>query len=565
MAVPALVTTDWLAAHLGDPHVRIVDARWSLLEPGKGRAAHEAAHVPGAAYLDVDADLSAPRGQGPGRHPLPTAERFGAAMSRAGVDATTHVVAYDFGDGSTAARAWWLLRHFGHERVSLLDGGWARWIAEHRATESGAPAIAPATFVPRVRNGDVVAGEEVERLRHDPGTLVVDSRMPERYEGLKEPIDPVAGHVPLAVNHPYPRNVRAADDPRFLPPEALREQFTALGAARAERVIAYCGSGVNACQNLFAMHVAGFPDALLYEGSWSDWCSTGRRPVGTGAGAARSLREAGIRFVPDRLVTLPDPGRDSAVLVVGGSGRTGQRVLQLLLQRGVRVRAIVRSVGKLAPGLAAHPRLALTEAGLLSLPDERLQDLVRGCDAVVSCLGHVLSLRGVFGPPRDLVTRATVRLCRAIEVLQPAAPIKFILMTSVSVNRAGGLDTRRGAFERAFLQALCFVVPPAGDNQRAADLLQCEIGANHPFVEWTVVRPDTLLPGEVSQYAVHEGLVDGLFAPGHTSMANVAHFMCELVTNATTWADWKGRLPVIVNAGASAARTGAGRLHPVRR
>jgi len=285
VTVPALVTTDWLAEHLGDPHVRVVDTRWSLLEPAKGRNEYESAHVPGAAFLDVDVDLASPRGQGPGRHPLPTAERFAAAMSRAGVGAETHVIAYDFGDGSTAARVWWLLRHFGHERVSLLDGGWARWSAEGRATESGTPTIAPAVFVPRPRTDDLVDADAVDRLRRDPATLLIDSRMPERYEGLKEPIDPVAGHVPYAVNRPYPRNVRAADDPRFLPPETLREQFAVLGADRAQRVIAYCGSGINACQNLFALHVAGFPEGLLYEGSWSDWCSTGERPVGTGTGA----------------------------------------------------------------------------------------------------------------------------------------------------------------------------------------------------------------------------------------------------------------------------------------
>ena len=285
MTFPALVSTDWLAARPGASHVRVVDARWSLLEPSKGRASYEAAHVPGAAFLDVDGDLASPRGQGPGRHPLPTAGHFAAAMSRAGVGGESHVVAYDFGDCSTAARVWWLLRHFGHDRVSLLDGGWTRWSAEGRATESAAPAIASGAFTARARSGDLVDADEVERLRHDPGTLLIDSRMPERYEGRTEPIDPVAGHVPLAVNHPFPRNVRAADDPRFLPPETLRERFTALGAGRAERVIAYCGSGVNACQNLFALHVAGFGMGLLYEGSWSDWCSTGTRPVGTGVEA----------------------------------------------------------------------------------------------------------------------------------------------------------------------------------------------------------------------------------------------------------------------------------------
>jgi uncharacterized protein YbjT (DUF2867 family) len=238
------------------------------------------------------------------------------------------------------------------------------------------------------------------------------------------------------------------------------------------------------------------------------------------------------------------------VLLVGGTGRTGRRVLQQLRERGVGVRAIVRPGAKLPADAAGDPNLTVTEASLLSLTDEHLQRHLRGCDAVISCLGHFLSLKGVFGPPRDLVTRATSRLCRGIEGLQPAAPVKVILMSSVSVNRAGGLDTRRGSLERAFLWMLCGVLPPADDNQRAADFLQDTIGASNPFVQWTVVRPDSLVPGDVSEYALHEGLVDGLFAPGSTNMANVAHFMCELVTNPKTWADWRGKLPVIVNAAA---------------
>ncbi len=235
------------------------------------------------------------------------------------------------------------------------------------------------------------------------------------------------------------------------------------------------------------------------------------------------------------------------VLVVGGTGRTGRRALRQLLDRGVGVRAIVRSSGKLPPEVAGNPNLTVIEASLLSLRDEELQCHLRGCDAVISCLGHVLSLKGIYGPPRDLVTRATMRLCRAVEALQPPAPVKFILMSSVSVNRPGGLDTRRGSFEKALLWMLCGALPPAKDNQRAADFLLDQIGPNHAFVQWAVVRPDSLLPGEVSKYALHEGPVNSLFAPGSTNMANVAHVMCELVTNPKTWADWKSKLPVIVN------------------
>ncbi len=200
----------------------------------------------------------------------------------------------------------------------------------------------------------------------------------------------------------------------------------------------------------------------------------------------------------------------------------------------------------------------MIEASLLSLPDEDLLRYLRGCDAVISCLGHVLSFKGIFGPPRDLVTRATSRLCRGIEVLLPAAPIKFILMSSVSVNRPGGLDTRRGPLEKAFLRILCGGLPPAGDNQWAADFLHEKVGASNPFVEWTAVRPDTLLPGDVSEYTLHEGLVNSLFAPGSTNMANIANFMCELVTNPKTWADWKAKLPVIINAVAATVQKHAG-------
>ena len=243
------------------------------------------------------------------------------------------------------------------------------------------------------------------------------------------------------------------------------------------------------------------------------------------------------------------------VLLVGGTGRTGGRVLQQLLDRGVTVRAVVRSRAKLPPGAAGNPGLTVVEASLLSLRDEELRQHLRGCDAVISCLGHVLSLAGVFGSPRDLVTRATTRLCRGLEALRPPAPVKLVLMSSVSVNRPGHLDTRRGAFERAFLRVLCGVLPPARDNQRAADFLLEEIGPDNAFVQWAVVRPDSLLAGDVSEYTLHEGLVNGLFSPGSTNMANVAHFMCELVTNPKTWADWKCKLPVIVNAAASSAAT----------
>jgi nucleoside-diphosphate-sugar epimerase len=244
---------------------------------------------------------------------------------------------------------------------------------------------------------------------------------------------------------------------------------------------------------------------------------------------------------------------EQTVLLVGGTGRTGRRVLEQLLSRCINVRAIVRSAEKLPAGATENPRLTVVEADLLSLSDADFRDNVRGCDAVISCLGHVTDLKGIYGRPRDLVTQATTRLCRAIEAVRPAEPIKFILMSSVSVNRPGRLDTRRGMFDRAAVAVIRGLVPPAKDNQRAADFLCNEIGPDNPYVQWTVVRPDTLLDGDVSEYALHEGLVSSLSKPDSTNMANVAHCMCELATDPKAWDDWKGKLPVVVNAGASEA------------
>ena len=241
------------------------------------------------------------------------------------------------------------------------------------------------------------------------------------------------------------------------------------------------------------------------------------------------------------------------VLLVGGTGRTGRLVLQQLVGRGIGVRAIVRAAGKLPAGIAQDAHVSVVEASLLSMSDEELQRQLRGCDAVVSCLGHELSLKGILGPPRDLVTRATTRLCRALEAVQPERPVKLILMSSVSVHHPGGLDTRRGAFEKVLVWMLRGVLPPARDNQSAANVLHERIGAGHPCVQWAVVRPDTLLEGEVSAYTLHTGLVNSLFAPGQTRMANVAHFMGELVTNPLAWQDWQGKLPVIIDAAAPTA------------
>lgn len=236
------------------------------------------------------------------------------------------------------------------------------------------------------------------------------------------------------------------------------------------------------------------------------------------------------------------------VLVLGGTGRTGGRVVQQLLARGARVRAIVRSAGRLPAGVADDPNLTAIEADLLAMSDDELAGRIQGCDAVVSCLGHNLNLHGMFGRPRDLVTEAARRVFHVAGELKPARPIRFVLMSSVSVNRPDRLDTRRGGIERAVVAFLRVVIPPAKDNQDAADFLCREVGASNPYLEWVAVRPDTLIEGDVSDYALHEGLVASLAKPDNTAMSNVAHFMCELVCDAAVWGTWRGKLPVIVDS-----------------
>lgn len=238
------------------------------------------------------------------------------------------------------------------------------------------------------------------------------------------------------------------------------------------------------------------------------------------------------------------------VLVLGGTGRTGGRVVSQLLARGASVRAIVRSASRLPNGAAGHPNLAVTEADLTAMSDADLLDHLKGCDAVVSCLGHPTTPGGILGPPHDLVARAVRRVVQAAETLAPAYPLRLVLMSSVSVNRPGRLDVRRSAGARAMLAVIRALVPPAKDNQAAADFLMGHAGSVSPYVEWVTVRPDTLVEGDVSEYVVHEGIVATLAKPDDTAMSNVAHFMCELVCDGATWRTWRGKLPVIVNASA---------------
>lgn len=279
-----LVTTGWLADHLYDPDVRIVDTRWYLLQPARGEADHAAAHIPNAIYLSVDRHLAAtplPDAR-TGRHPLPDAASFAESMMRAGISSSTHVVAYDDAGGGNAARLWWLLRYFGHASVSLLDGGLNQWLAGGRPLSSDIPSFPRGDFHARPNPNMVVSKAEMIAATRDPRALILDARAGERYRGETEPIDTRAGHIPGAKNAPIAENQRSADDFRFQNPAELRARYDALGANGADEIIAYCGSGVNAAADLFALSLAGYDNTRLYAGSFSEWSRDPDLPIVTG-------------------------------------------------------------------------------------------------------------------------------------------------------------------------------------------------------------------------------------------------------------------------------------------
>jgi thiosulfate/3-mercaptopyruvate sulfurtransferase len=263
-----LVTTAWLRERLSDADVRVVDCRYRLGEPGAGRVLWREGHIPRAAFLDLDRDLAGAPGER-GRHPLPDAETFEGAARRAGVGRKTPVVAYDEAAEGGAARLWWLLRHFGHDDVAVLNGGLAGWRAAGGPLEKGAQDITPGGLKCGTGRGRPI---EFEEIAGGGGPLLLDARMPERYRGETEPIDAVAGHIPGAYNLPAGE---LAPGGRFLAPDELRARFEEAGASSAAELGAYCGSGVAACVIVLASELAGIGQARLYPGSWSEWSRRG--------------------------------------------------------------------------------------------------------------------------------------------------------------------------------------------------------------------------------------------------------------------------------------------------
>ena len=278
-----LVQADALGATLDSPALRIVDARFALMDPAAGRMAYAESHLPGAVHADLNEDLSDLSRSGLGRHPLPDDDAFARRLGEWGIGPEHQVVVYDAGDGSmAAARFWWMLKLLGHRRVAVLDGGLAAWRGQglpETADLSTPPPLAayPARFDTR----RIADAEEVQqRLDEDSGWLF-DARAPERFRGEVEPIDPVAGHVPGALNRPFGANLR---DGKFKPAAELHAELAPmLAGRRPDDLVLMCGSGVTACHLLLAFEHAGLPGARVYAGSWSGWITDPARPVERGA------------------------------------------------------------------------------------------------------------------------------------------------------------------------------------------------------------------------------------------------------------------------------------------
>ncbi|SHX06094.1 sulfurtransferase [Mycobacteroides abscessus] len=275
-----LISPSELADRLTD--FRLLDVRWTVMAPD-GRPAYLAGHLPGAVFVDLDADLADHSATGRGRHPLPTPQALAASARRWGLNDGDAVVVYDDWNGQAAARAWWLLRAAGVSNVRILDGGWAAWQRSGGpvATEEVVPVVGDITIT-SLHGLAAVDADAVAAQAQSPDNLVFDARAAARYRGDEEPLDPRAGHIPGAVSAPTAENLTA--DGTFKPVAELRERFDKLGAGTAP-VTVYCGSGVTATHQIAALAIAGY-DAALYPGSWSEWSSDPQRPVATGPNPA---------------------------------------------------------------------------------------------------------------------------------------------------------------------------------------------------------------------------------------------------------------------------------------
>ena len=283
MPYTTLISAQQLAQHITDSAWVVLDCRHDLLDPDFGRSAFAAGHLPKAQYANVDTDLSdkspGQNGQFRGRHPLPERDAFIETLRRWGVNRDSQVVVYDAHGGMFAARLWWMLRWVGHEAVAVLDGGLPAWHALNLPLTIEAASRPRGNFEPKAPLGGTVTVDEVSANLATQQRLVIDARSPDRFRGENETIDPVGGHIPGAKNRFFKNNLDA--EGRFKSPEQLRADFGDL-TREPSSAIMQCGSGVTACHNLLALEIAGMPGALLYPGSWSEWCADSTRPIAKG-------------------------------------------------------------------------------------------------------------------------------------------------------------------------------------------------------------------------------------------------------------------------------------------
>lgn len=280
-----LINAQALAGKLPSAEWLVFDVRHDLADHAAGRRAYEQGHIPGAMYLDHERDLSAPKTGKNGRHPLPERHEFARFMSAQGLRPGRQVLVYDAGNSMFSAHLWWMLRWIGHDKVAVLDGGWAAWVAAGGAIEHGADT-APLTPAGTNNYPDHATMPTVDALAvlaniQQPAFTVLDARAADRFQGKIEPMDPVAGHIPGALSRPNSLNLQ--ENGCFKPAVSLRSDFDQLLQGRsAQHIVHQCGSGITACHNLFAMELAGLHGSALYPGSWSEWCSDPSRPVERG-------------------------------------------------------------------------------------------------------------------------------------------------------------------------------------------------------------------------------------------------------------------------------------------
>lgn len=272
-----LISVADLAKNLEDPSLVIFDCRHELTNPSFGGQAYAESHIPGALFANVDKDLSGPLTGKNGRHPLPDPAKFLEWLGRMGVSNASQVVGYDHAGGPYGARLWWLMRWLGHSKVAVLDGGWQAWNAAGFPVTKETTTPAPARFTGSPDDSRVDAKYVLDRLE-SKDMVLLDARANDRYHGQNETIDPVAGHIPGAINRFFKENLDAHG--RFKAPDELRAAFSPLiGGLPADKVVHQCGSGITACHNLLAMEVAGIHGSKLYSGSWSEWIADPSRPV----------------------------------------------------------------------------------------------------------------------------------------------------------------------------------------------------------------------------------------------------------------------------------------------